>query len=55
MALLSDDIRDLLRIMTEHGVEFAICGGHAVAYHGYPRMTMDVETASRPSERSGRS
>ena len=49
MALLSDDIRDLLRIMTEHGVEFAICGGHAVACHGYPRMTMDVDILLLPT------
>lgn len=49
MSLLSDDIHDLLEIMTQNGVEFAICGGHAVAYHGYPRMTMDVDILLLPT------
>jgi predicted nucleotidyltransferase len=47
---LTNDIRALLEIMIKHGVEFAICGGHAVAYHGYPRMTMDVDILILPSD-----
>lgn len=50
MPRLSEDIQTLLAMLTEHGVEFAICGGHAVAYHGYPRMTMDVDILVVPTE-----
>jgi len=50
MPKLSDDIESLLKIMTAQGVEFAICGGHAVAYHGYPRLTMDVDILLLPTE-----
>ncbi len=50
MPKLSDDIECLLKIMTEQGVEFASCGGHAVAYHGYPRLTMAVDILLLPTE-----
>ena len=43
MPKISRDIRDLLRLFRKHGVAFAVCGGHAVAFHGYPRVTMDVD------------
>ena len=43
MPAISRDIRDLLRLFRKHGVDFAVCGGHAVTFHGYPRLTMDVD------------
>ena len=43
MPAISRDTRDLLRLFRKHGVDFAVCGGHAVAFHGYPRVTMDVD------------
>ena len=54
MPRLSDDIQTLLELMTEHGVDFAICGGHAVAYHGYARMTMDVDILIIPTEENAK-
>ncbi len=50
MPNLSEDIESLLNILTKQCVEFAICGGHAVAYHGYPRLTMDVDILLLPSK-----
>ena len=50
MPKLSEDIESLLKIMIEQDVEFAVCGGHAVAYHGYPRLTMDVDILLLPTE-----
>jgi hypothetical protein len=32
-----------LRCFLAHGVEFLIIGGHAVAFHGYPRNTDDLD------------
>lgn len=49
MSVVSRDVRDLLRLFRKHGVEFAVCGGHAVAFHGYTRLTMDVDILVAPS------
>jgi len=40
---------ELILLLTEHGVEFVLVGGHAVAFHGYSRATMDVDFLVRPS------
>lgn len=42
-AALSVDVRELLRLFRRHGVEYLLLGGHAVTFHGYPRMTQDVD------------
>ena len=54
MGAISDDIRDLLLLLNRHGVEYAICGGHAVAFHGYSRLTMDVDVLIKPSPENAR-
>jgi hypothetical protein len=33
----------LLDALRTHDVEFLVLGGHAVAYHGYPRATEDTD------------
>jgi predicted nucleotidyltransferase len=43
-------MREFLLLLQRHGVEFVVCGGHAVAFHGYPRLTMDLDILVRPSE-----
>jgi len=50
MADISTDIKALIHLFIKHKVKFAVCGGHAVAHHGYPRMTMDVDLLIEPSE-----
>lgn len=37
------DFEELLRLLEEHGVEYMIVGGYAVAYHGHPRFTKDID------------
>jgi predicted nucleotidyltransferase len=37
------DFEELLRLLEEQGVEYMIVGGYAVAYHGYPRFTKDID------------
>jgi hypothetical protein len=37
------DFEELLRLLEEHEVEYMIVGGYAVAYHGYPRFTKDID------------
>ncbi len=37
------DFEELLRLLEENGVEYMIVGGYAVAYHGYPRFTTEID------------
>lgn len=38
-----DDIRLVLSELAKHGVEYAMLGGAAMAVHGFPRMTKDID------------
>ncbi len=38
-----DDLRDLLSILKSHKVDYLIIGAHALAFHGHPRATKDVD------------
>ena len=40
---------DLLRLLTEHGVEFIIIGGAAAVIHGSSRLTQDLDIVYRRS------
>ena len=44
------DFEELLRLLEEHRVDYMIVGGCAVAYHGYPRFTKDIDLFYDPSE-----
>jgi hypothetical protein len=37
------DFEDFLRLLEEHRVEYMIVGGYAVAFHGFPRFTKDID------------
>lgn len=40
---LPPDFKDLLKLLNAHQVEYLVVGGYAVAYHGYPRATADMD------------
>ncbi len=40
----------LLKVIVRHGVDFIVVGGYAVAAHGFPRATKDVDICPRPSD-----
>lgn len=42
-ALLPDDFREFLKLLTAHRVKYLLVGGYAVAYHGYVRSTADLD------------
>jgi len=42
------DFRDLLALLNEHRVEYLIVGGYALAFHGAPRFTGDIDIFVRP-------
>lgn len=40
---LPQDFKDFLRLLDAEDVEYLLIGGYAVAYHGYPRSTEDID------------
>lgn len=42
-AHFSPDIQELFELLARHAVRFMVVGGEAVIYHGYPRLTGDVD------------
>jgi len=40
---LPQDFKEFLRLLQAHEVEYLLIGGYAVAYHGYPRATQDLD------------
>ena len=45
----SADMRELLRLFEEHGVQFTLVGGHAVNFYGYVRTTQDMDLLVSPT------
>src|SRR5262245_21767695 len=43
MIALFDDFRDILVELHKAGARFVVLGGHAVAFHGHPRATKDLD------------
>ena len=41
--LFNSDYRDMIVSLQKAGVEFMLVGGYAVAMHGWPRMTFDID------------
>jgi hypothetical protein len=50
---LHKDLRELLELFASNNVEYLIVGGHAVAFHGHPRFTDDLDCYVRPSAENG--
>lgn len=42
------DFRELLELFNAHGVEYLIVGGYALAFHGVPRYTGDLDVLVNP-------
>ena len=40
---LPSDFKEFLKLLSDHEVEYLLVGGYAVAYHGYPRATADMD------------
>ncbi|HEV8241508.1 MAG TPA: hypothetical protein VGS57_19255 [Thermoanaerobaculia bacterium] len=50
----NDDFVDLLRALLQSGVEFVVVGAHAMAVHGVPRATGDLDLVVRPTTENAR-
>jgi hypothetical protein len=38
-----DEFRNLVAVLDEHKIDYALCGGMAMAVHQRPRMTIDID------------
>jgi hypothetical protein len=41
--ILPPDFSEFLRLLNAHRVDYLVVGGYAVAFHGYPRATADID------------
>ena len=41
--MIPKDLKEFLKLLNSHKVEYLLVGGHAVGYHGYPRATGDMD------------
>jgi predicted nucleotidyltransferase len=48
-----DDLKLLLRSLNEHGVEYFLIGGYALAAHGYQRATIDIDVMVAANAQAG--
>ena len=46
---MTDDFSDLLTALSDAGVRFLVVGAHALAAHGVPRMTGDLDLWVEPT------
>jgi hypothetical protein len=40
---IQQDFEELLQLLEKNNIEYLIVGGYAVAFHGYPRFTKDID------------
>ena len=40
---LYEEFKSIISALEEHGIDYAVCGGLAMAVHGLPRATVDID------------
>ena len=51
---LAPDFDEFCALLTAHHVEFVVIGAHALAFHGAPRFTGDLDLLVQPTQENGR-
>ena len=41
--MLNPDFKEFIRLLNDNDVRYLVVGGYAVALHGYPRYTKDID------------
>ena len=49
------DFSDLLALFNAHRVDYLVVGAHALAFHGAPRYTGDIDVLVQPSQANAKS
>ena len=47
---LNKDLREFVELLVAHEVEFVVVGAYALAFHGHPRYTQDIDFFVRSSQ-----
>ena len=47
---VQQDFKELLQLFNAHNVDYAIVGGYALAFHGAPRYTGDLDLLIKPDQ-----
>ncbi len=47
---LEEELDSVLSSLAAKGIEYALCGGLAMAVHGFPRATMDIDLLIKPDD-----
>ena len=47
--MLNEDYKEMLQCLADEDVKFLLVGAYALATHGYPRATMDIDLWVMPS------
>ena len=55
MARIPKDFLEFFELLNAHSVKYAVVGGYAVAYHGSPRFTGDIDVVVGSDEQNARS
>ncbi len=51
---VQQDFRELLELFNAHKIEYIIVGGYALAYHGAPRYTGDIDIFVKPNKHNAK-
>ncbi len=41
--IINKDFREFIKLLNSNNVKYLVVGGYAVAFHGYPRYTKDMD------------
>ena len=47
---LAEEFEVVISALGDHGIDYAVCGGVAMAIHGLPRATVDIDLLIRPDD-----
>ncbi len=51
---IQQDFKELFELFNTHHVEYVIVGGYALAFHGAPRYTGDIDIFVKPEQENAR-
>ena len=51
---VQQDFKELLELFNSHRIEYIIVGGYALAYHGAPRYTGDIDIFVKPDKKNAK-
>lgn len=52
--MLNQDYKDMLSLLLENEVNFLLVGAYALAVHGFPRATADIDIFVKPSKENAK-